>query len=112
MGDSNNIKKNFGRNIKKLRKAKGLTQEQLAEKLNLQLQTISFIENGRTFVSSEVIADFADYFGVEPYVLFMPSFKENTDKEANLKKDINSLLFNFNEKKLKSIYNIIIALQD
>lgn len=35
-----------------------------------------------------------------------------TDKEANLKKDINSLLSTCNEKKLKSIYNIIIALQD
>lgn len=35
MIDSNRIKKILGRNVKQLRTSKGLTQEQLAEHLNL-----------------------------------------------------------------------------
>jgi len=41
--------KQFGSNIAKLRTAKGLTQEQLAEKANLDRMTIAFIEGGRRF---------------------------------------------------------------
>lgn len=56
MIDSNRIKKILGRNVKQLRTSKGLTQEQLAEHLNLQRETIAFIETGAAFVSSEVLA--------------------------------------------------------
>ena len=50
MSDSNKIKKIVGANFKKLRNAKNLTQEQLAEALKMQPNSIALIETGRTFV--------------------------------------------------------------
>lgn len=61
---SNNIKKTFGINLKKLRTSKNLTQEQLAEILNMQMQSITFIETGRTFVSSEILSKLCNYFKI------------------------------------------------
>jgi len=39
---------NIGKTIKKLREEKGITQEQLAEKLNVTRQAVSNWENGKT----------------------------------------------------------------
>jgi phage related transcriptional regulator (xre family) len=111
MIDSNNINKNFGRNLKKLRMAKGLTQEKLAEALKMQPQSIAVIETGRAFTSSEVIANISNYFNVEPSLLFKSDFIEHTDKEVNLKKEINRLLSDCCHEMLEKIYNIIIALK-
>lgn len=111
MADSNIIKKNFGLNVKKLRIAKSLTQEQLAEALDLQVQSITFIETGRTFISSEVLANLCNYFDVDPGFFFAPKNIELTDKQLNLKKEISQLLSGFDYKTLQSIYNIILALK-
>ncbi len=43
------IKETFGRNLKRLRKEKHLTQEQLAEKVNMNSRQISKIETGEHF---------------------------------------------------------------
>lgn len=41
-----NLKHTFGRKLKALRKAKGLTQEQLADQTELTVESISNIERG------------------------------------------------------------------
>ncbi len=112
MVNSNDIKQYLGKNIKRLRLAKNLSQEQLAEIVNLERETISAIEIGRAFTSSEVLAEFANYFNVEASSLLKPDFIHNTDKVNDLKKDINHLLSDCNDKKLRTIYNIIIALSE
>lgn len=111
MLNSNNIKKNVGINLKKLRKAKNLTQENLAEILNMQTQSITFIETGRTFISSEVLANLCNYFDVEPSFFFKSRNIESSEQEINIKKEITKLLSGFNYEELRSIYNIIIALK-
>ncbi len=50
------IKKLLGQRIKELRTGKGLTQEQLTEKLNIGQRTLSKIERGNAFVSAETLA--------------------------------------------------------
>lgn len=40
------INKQFGKRFKEARNKKGLTQEELAEKLNLPVQYISYLERG------------------------------------------------------------------
>lgn len=45
MISSNEIKQNLGKNLKKLRLAKGLSQEQLAETVGLERETISSIDD-------------------------------------------------------------------
>lgn len=59
----------IGNNIKKLRKAKGITQKVLAEKLQLEGfefsdLTILRIEQGKRFVPDYEIVILADFFGV------------------------------------------------
>ena len=49
------FKKTFGQNLKLLRKAKNLIQEQLAELVNLNQRQLTRIENEISFVSSDVI---------------------------------------------------------
>lgn len=50
------IKKLLGQRIKNIRVNKGLTQEQLTEKLNIGQRTLSKIERGNAFVSAETLA--------------------------------------------------------
>lgn len=65
-GKSKNI---IGDKIKKLRKKEGLTQKELAEKLQLQGHefsdlTILRIEQGKRFVPDYEVVILADFFGI------------------------------------------------
>ena len=84
----NQVNKNIGKNVKLLRTAKGLTQEQLAEAIGLERKSITAIETGRTFISCEVLVNLSNFFNVQPTVFFKPTFIEDTDKTKNLKKEI------------------------
>lgn len=77
----------------------------------MQPQSITFIETGRTFISSQVLANLYDYFDVEPSFFFKSRNLEQTEKELNLKKEIYKLLADCDNKKLQSIHDIIIALK-
>lgn len=58
------IKNNFSQNLIKLRKSKGLTQLQLAEKLNYSDKAISKWEVGSVLPDVETLSHIADYFGL------------------------------------------------
>jgi transcriptional regulator with XRE-family HTH domain len=47
--------RNLGLSVAYFRKVKGLTQEQLAEKMNVNFETISRIENANTGISSDML---------------------------------------------------------
>ena len=51
---------NFGSNLKKLRKEKNLTQETLAECLNVSAQTVSKWENGASMPDVSMLPLLAD----------------------------------------------------
>ena len=51
-------------NLKRLRKEKGLTQVELAEKLNLSQSTIASWENGKRRPDLDFLPVIADFFGV------------------------------------------------
>lgn len=56
---------NFGDKLKELRKEKGLSQKELAEKLNVTQRTISYYENSATAPSNaEIVAKIADALNV------------------------------------------------
>ncbi|QTN01114.1 helix-turn-helix domain-containing protein [Sediminibacillus dalangtanensis] len=55
---------NFAEKLKKERKDKGWSQEELAEKLFVSRQSISKWENGQNFPSIEIIIKLSDLFGV------------------------------------------------
>lgn len=59
-----NSKMNFGENLQKLRKEKNISQEQLAEELNVSRQTIGKWENGVTYPETECLIQISDFFEV------------------------------------------------
>ena len=65
------IVKVFGDNVKKYRKARGLSQEELADKSNLHRTYISAVECFRRSIALENIQRIADALNVETYKLFL-----------------------------------------
>ena len=57
----------FGNNLKKLRKEKNLTQEELAECLNVSPQTVSKWENNLSMPDITVLPLMADFFGISSF---------------------------------------------
>ena len=55
----------IGQRIRKYRKAKGLSQEQLAEKINISITHLSHIETGNTKLSLPVFVDLAKALEVQ-----------------------------------------------
>lgn len=45
----------LGNNIKKIRKAKRITQNELAEKIGVEVKSLSLIETGKGFISSKTL---------------------------------------------------------
>jgi len=106
------FEKQFGKNLKKLRKMKKLSQEQLAEKLEMGSTTISKIENGKSFVTSDTLENITKALDIKAYELFLfegeePAeilYKELTEnlKSNKIKNNprVLSLLLNFTNSYL------------
>jgi transcriptional regulator with XRE-family HTH domain len=60
----------LGKNIKKYRLKKGLSQNQLAEIVDLSREHLGSIETGKTYVSLRKLFLISDVLGIEPYLLF------------------------------------------
>ncbi|GHT60435.1 hypothetical protein FACS1894109_18080 [Spirochaetia bacterium] len=59
-------------NIKKYRKGRRITQEKLAEQLDISIPFLSDIENGKKWVSPHTLVKIADVFCIEAYELLKP----------------------------------------
>ncbi len=112
MFDVDEIKKIFGEVVYELRTQKDMTQEELAEYLSLSPHTITRIENGKVFVSCEVISKLCNLFKIEPSVLFTPRPHILYEEHQNYISKIKSLLPKFNSKKLEEIYNILLIMHN
>lgn len=64
------IKKKLGKNIKKLRKLNGLSQEELSLNLDLDGSYIGKVENGKLNITIDKIDSIAKFFEVEVFELF------------------------------------------
>ena len=58
------MKLNIGENIRRLRRAADMTQEQLADKLGVAYQSVSRWENGTTYPDMELLPALSSIFGV------------------------------------------------
>lgn len=67
---------NLGNKIKELRKSRGLTQEQLAEKINISFQAISKWENDLALPDITMMPVLASFFGVSMDEIFDFNLKE------------------------------------
>ena len=66
-----------GKRIQQLRKASGLTQEQVAEKLNISVVHLAKIENGKRGCSLDILIDIAAFFDASLDYLVLGKAREN-----------------------------------
>lgn len=100
-------KKKLGLKIKELRKRKGLTQEQLAELIDMEQNSISVIESGRNFptlgtlekIAQILEVNLSDFFNYD-YIDDIETIKAST-KDIIRKMDDNQIRQLF--KYIKSI---------
>ena len=72
----------IGKFLKELRKQKGLTQEQIAEKFNVSNRTISRWENGNNMPDLDILIEISDYYEIDIREILNGERKsENMDKE-------------------------------
>lgn len=96
----------FGSRIRIIRKKNKMTQEQLAEKLFLSVDSISKIENGRVMCMPDHIVHICEMFKISSDYLYFgakstPSSK--IDKLANIEK----LLMNCGDEDIRRIEQMI-----
>lgn len=93
-------------NIKKLRKAKGLSQDELAIKLNVVRQTISKWENGLSVPDSEMLLTIAEELGTTVNALLGETVEPDVCSElkviANKLEVINEYMVKQNESRRKA----------
>ncbi len=92
------MKTKFAENFKYLRKEKGVTQERLAEILNVTAQSVSRWELGVCYPDLELIPAIANYFGVSTDILLLnDSDAKAKDKEYFCSK-IDSFVYGSTEQ--------------
>ena len=96
------IKTLFGKKIKELRIKKRLSQEELAEKIDIAERNLSKIECGKSFIRAEKIGRLAEVLGVSPKDLFDFEHQKNISAiREELIDEIKS-----NDKNLRLLYQI------
>ena len=86
---------NIGKKIKALRKQRDITQERLAEYLNVTAQAVSKWENGIAFPDITLIAPIASFFGITTDELLSHSISERNERLEEYRKQIRERRFNF-----------------
>ena len=104
------IKKMFGSALKELRESKNLTQEQLAEYLELQsYQMINRIENGKSFTTIALFEKMCEFFDVSPAYFFSNRFYSFDKGRIDYMQQIKHMLPLLPKERLKDIYDITVA---
>jgi len=60
------LRKTFGRNVRRLRRSRGFSQEELAHRARIDRTYVSHIERSIHAASIDVIEQLAEALGVEP----------------------------------------------
>ena len=89
----------LGKNIRNIRKSLNLTQEEFAEKLNLNPQFISQVENGKVGISIDTLINICNLANCSSAIIFhgvlkSPSAIENYELLTNRDKSIIDQMIN------------------
>jgi len=95
------VRKLFGKRVRELRKIRNLTQERLAEFLDIGPANVSYIETGRFSPSPENLVKLAKALNVEIYELYLFNGTKTSDE---MKDEIVTAIEN-DETILNKLYN-------
>lgn len=96
--------KTIGNRLADLRKKHGITQEKLAEQLNLSTFYISKIENGKANVTLETLADICRFFNTD--VSFILSGTTSKNNHTEIPPRLQEIYSNCSSQKRKLILDI------
>lgn len=94
----------IGQRIRKYRKARGLSQEELAEKVEISTTHMSHIETGNTKLSLLVLTDISKSLDVSCDDII---FGETENNRSNIQNNILNKLETCNSNELKILEEII-----
>lgn len=96
----------IGQRIRKIRKAHGLSQEELAEKIGISTTHMSHIETGNTKLSLPVLVSIASVLEVQTDDLL---FEQTNASRSNALNEIAGALDSCSPQELKIIQDIVRA---
>ena len=100
------INKKIGNRIKYLRQQRGLSQEKLAEAIDIATTSLSYVETGRGFMTLNTLEKLANTLNVDLYEIFQFSTLISAEEQYNFIKTKLSQLKN-DENKIKIMYDFI-----
>ena len=95
------MKETFGQRFYKLRKARGLTQDDVAKKLNISSQAISKWENDISLPDISLLTEIADIFNITTDELLGKKSNSTKVLPEEERKDINKMMLKINISDLK-----------
>ena len=109
----NNINKIIGQRISKLRKSKNLSQQEIAEYLDISRPAISQLEKGDRYLTPEEILKLSNVFNISPNELINPKFKDDVifqDKKekTTVEETLRISIPQRNRKKFKEVFLYIL----
>ncbi len=102
-----NIKKLLGKKLQEIRKNKKLTQEYVAEAIDVETSSISNIENGRYFPSAENLDKLLKVLDVKPSEIFLC---EAFGKKEDLISEMLNSMHN-DEKLTRMMYKFYLSVK-
>ncbi len=104
------LQKIFGLNVRNHRKALDLTQEELAERVDVTIETIGKIERGVAAPTFNTAEKIATALNLNPIVLFGVDATSLADSErSHILSDINQTLSGLNNDQLARVFKMIEA---
>ena len=103
---------NIGKNIAKLRRAKGWTQDDLAQKLFITRQTVSGWEIGRTQPGLDVLGELADVLDCSPLDIIGSRKRQTRSLFVALVYENEELFYKISNEILQSDYLCEIAIKN
>lgn len=101
------IKKLLGRRIREIRKARNLTQEELADYVGIETSSISNIENGKYFPNAENLDKILTYLEVIPSEVF--AFESFAPKEDLIDEMMSAM--QGNDKLTRLLYKFFLTVK-
>lgn len=96
----------FGNNLRNLRVQRKITQQKLADDLDLAQSTIGAYETNEREPSFKTIKTISDYFGVSPYMLLPFESENENDSIARIGEIV------LNSQKLKELFEMVQTYDD
>lgn len=97
----------LGKRIKKLRKDRKMSQEKLAERIDVSTPHMSNIENGKTKFSLQVLVDLANALDTTPDVLLLDQMDDHIQARGVVVEEISRELLDCTPVQMVMIEEVV-----